>query len=121
MGSFSDINLGARFEELRDQLWNLLAELIDAARTGEVNTLAVRRHLTTLETVFLETHHQAEAARARELLNADEMDCVAAARFASELEARKWTGAATARVPAIIGVLKAELAPYITPSSCGAT
>jgi hypothetical protein len=113
MGSFSDTFVTHRFEEVRDEVQALLEQLQDAAREGEVNTLAVRRHLTTLETVLLETHHEAEATRARALLNANEMDCAAAARLASELEARTWTAPASARVPAIVGALKAELAQYV--------
>lgn len=107
----------AKFDALKDRVSEAAGALRDALTESEVNTLAVRRHLTTLETVFLETHHQDEATRARELLNAPEVDCIAAARFASDLAQRKWTGAATARVPAIVGALKGELAPYIAEPS----
>ncbi|MBC5800185.1 MAG: hypothetical protein GIW94_09475 [Candidatus Eremiobacteraeota bacterium] len=109
--------LNEEFERKKDSVWAAVASLEHAANEGEVNTLAVRRHLTTLETVLIETRHQAEAERARKLLDADEVDCMAAVQFASELEARTWTGATTGRVPAIVGALKAELAPYVAAAS----
>ena len=113
MGSFSDTFVTARFDEVRDEAYALLEQLQSSAGEGALNTLAVRRHLTTLETVLLETGYDAEAAQARALLNAKDMDCIAAARYADDLARRKWTGPATARVPAIVGALKAELAAYV--------
>jgi hypothetical protein len=105
--------LNDELERRRDAVWAAIAALEDGVKEGEVNTLAVRRHLTTLETVLLECRHDAEAACVRQLLNADEVDCVAVAQLAAELEQRKWAGAAVARIPAILDALEAELAPYV--------
>ncbi len=61
------VRLNHDFQERKDRVSGLAGQLIDDAKEGAINTLAVRRHLTTLETVLLETHHQSEAERARAL------------------------------------------------------
>ena len=100
-----------RFNELKERVMAAAGEAGAAAREGEVNTGAIRRHLTSLETVMLEANRGAEAEALRSLLRADELDCSAARALAEDLAQRNWTDDTAARVRMIVNELRRELAP----------
>jgi hypothetical protein len=102
----------AKFDALKDSVLAAARAVGEALPEGEINKLAVRRHLTGLETIFLDGGYRAEASHARALLNAEWIDLTAVGHFADELACRKWIGLASSvqnEVDRIVGDLKAEL------------
>lgn len=119
MGAFSEtmiwrddynerVGLNQAFQACKAEVSGLAGQLVEAALEGEFNPLALRRNLTSLESAFLETGHQVEAARVRVLLNQEELDRKAASALTVDLEMRQWSSVTSTRILPIIEALKAE-------------
>ena len=85
MGAFDEVGLArndrdeqgrinAVLQALKDAIWDAIAQLREAANEGESNQLAIRRHLTTLETDSMAASDDAMASRIRALLDADAIE-----------------------------------------------
>jgi hypothetical protein len=83
----------AHLSMLRNKLGAFAERLHSEATEGTINTLAVRRHLTELETALLDLARerdcqaQALATGCRTLLNAEEVVCHEVLAFVVELDA----------------------------------
>jgi hypothetical protein len=119
-GSFSEVYVmrsdpdeqaaeNVKFDKQRERVMSAAAEVKAAAKEGELNTLAVRRHLTALETTMLNANLDADARTIRVLLNADELDCAAARELAASYRKRDWPEGTGVRVRLILDELQGEL------------
>ncbi len=102
----------ARLDQLKDRVSKADSEAWAAVHEGEVNSGAIRRHLTEIETVLLDAKLDVESARRlREFLSAGETDLQAAQVLVDEFARREWPAAVRQRVLGLVSRLQWELAP----------